>query len=196
GGGQARRVWTSGRAELALRFLPPDKRNFPGPTIGPRPTSRRQSAGVVRPVRPETLTHDECCGFPSCRQRSSHPASQSAFFPGMLPKYHRNRIAGLLMCNLLSRDDRHKPGDDPMKKLLFAGAMLASFAAIQSASAADLALKAPPPPPIVDEWTGWYVGWNLGGSFGRSSTTYTGIGFAPFTTSQHLDGVVGGGQVG
>jgi outer membrane immunogenic protein len=83
-----------------------------------------------------------------------------------------------------------------MKKLLFAGAMLASFAAIQSASAADLALKAPPPPPIVDEWTGWYVGLNLGGSFGRSSTTYTGIGFAPFTTSQHLDGVVGGGQVG
>jgi len=83
-----------------------------------------------------------------------------------------------------------------MKKLLFAGAMLASFAAIQSAGAADLALKAPPPPPIVDEWTGWYVGLNLGGSFGRSSTTYTGIGFAPFTTSQHLDGVVGGGQVG
>jgi outer membrane immunogenic protein len=114
----------------------------------------------------------------------------------MLPKYHRNRIAGLLMCKLLSRDDRHKPGDDPMKKLLFAGAMLASFATIQSASAADLALKAPPPPPIVDEWTGWYVGLNLGGSFGRSSTTYTGAGFAPFTTSQHLDGVVGGGQVG
>jgi len=85
-----------------------------------------------------------------------------------------------------------------MKKLLFAGAMLASFAAIQSASAADLALKAPPPPPIVDQWTGWYVGLNLGGSFGRSSTTYTGtgVGFVPFTTSQHLDGVLGGGQVG
>jgi outer membrane immunogenic protein len=85
-----------------------------------------------------------------------------------------------------------------MKKLLFAGAMLASFAAIQSATAADLALKAPPPPPIVDEWTGWYVGLNLGGSFGRSSTTYTGtgFGFVPFTTSQHLDGVLGGGQIG
>src|ERR1700722_9379329 len=85
-----------------------------------------------------------------------------------------------------------------MRKLLFAGAMLASFAAIQSATAADLALKAPPPPPIVDEWTGWYVGLNLGGSVGRSSTTYTGHGFGcvPFTTSQHLDGVLGGGQIG
>ena len=31
-----------------------------------------------------------------------------------------------------------------MKKLFVAGAMLASFAAIQSASAADMALKAPP----------------------------------------------------
>jgi len=49
-------------------------------------------------------------------------------------------------------------GDGPMKKLLFAGAMLASCAAIQSARAADLALKAPPPPLVVDEWTGWYIG--------------------------------------
>jgi outer membrane immunogenic protein len=83
-----------------------------------------------------------------------------------------------------------------MKKLLCAGAMLASFAVIQSASAADLALKAPPPPPVVDEWTGWYAGLNLGGSWGRSSTTYTGVGFAPFATSQNMDGVLGGGQFG
>src|SRR5580704_18713994 len=83
-----------------------------------------------------------------------------------------------------------------MKKILFAGAMLASCAAIQSATAADLALKAPPPPPIVDEWTGWYAGLNLGGSWGRSLTTYTGAGFAPFATSQHMDGVLGGGQIG
>src|SRR6202451_2250943 len=85
-----------------------------------------------------------------------------------------------------------------MKKFLCAGAMLASFAAIQSASAADLALKAPPPPPIVDEWTGWYAGLNLGGSWGRSSTYYTGtgFGFVPFTSSQSMDGVLGGAQIG
>jgi outer membrane immunogenic protein len=85
-----------------------------------------------------------------------------------------------------------------MKKLLVAGAMLASCAAIQSASAADLALKAPPPPVVVDEWTGWYVGLNLGGSWGRSRTYYSDPdpAFVPFTTSQHMDGVLGGAQIG
>lgn len=85
-----------------------------------------------------------------------------------------------------------------MKKILFAGAMLASCAAIQSASAADLALKAPPPPPVVDEWTGPYVGLNLGGSWGRSATTYydPDPAFVPFSTSQHMDGVLGGAQIG
>jgi len=85
-----------------------------------------------------------------------------------------------------------------MKKLLIAGAMLASFAAIQSASAADMALKAPPPPPVVDEWTGWYIGLNLGGSWGRSATSYSDPdpAFVPFTTSQHMDGVLGGAQIG
>ena len=85
-----------------------------------------------------------------------------------------------------------------MKKLLLAGAMLASCAAIQSASAADLALKAPPSPLVVDEWTGWYVGLNLGGSWGRSATSYTDPdpAFVPFTTSQHMDGVLGGAQIG
>src|SRR6202451_4451847 len=92
----------------------------------------------------------------------------------------------------------HEPGAGRMKKFLCAGAMLASFAEIQSASAADLALKAPPPPPVVDQWTGWYAGLNLGGRWGRSSTYYTGtgVGFAPFTTSQNMDGVLGGGQIG
>jgi outer membrane immunogenic protein len=85
-----------------------------------------------------------------------------------------------------------------MKKLLIAGAMLASCAAIQSAGAADLALKAPPPPLVVDEWTGWYVGLNLGGSWGRSRTSYSDPdpAFVPFTTSQHMDGVLGGAQIG
>jgi outer membrane immunogenic protein len=86
-----------------------------------------------------------------------------------------------------------------MKKLLFAGAMLASFAAIQSASAADLALKAPPPPPApVYSWTGWYAGVNLGGSFGRAADTAT-FGAGPTllsSTSSRLDGVIGGGQIG
>ena len=85
-----------------------------------------------------------------------------------------------------------------MKKLLFAGAMLASCAAIQSASAADLALKAPPPPAPVYSWTGWYAGVNIGGSFGRAADTATyGAPAVPFaSTSSNLDGVIGGGQIG
>jgi outer membrane immunogenic protein len=88
-----------------------------------------------------------------------------------------------------------------MKRLLLAATAVIGFAAISAASAAnaaDLALKAPPPLPVVDEWTGWYAGLNLGGSWGRSSTYYTGagVGFVPFTSSQHMDGVLGGAQIG
>ena len=85
-----------------------------------------------------------------------------------------------------------------MKKLLCAGAMLASLAAIQSASAADMALKAPPLPAPVYSWTGWYVGLNLGGSFGKAADTSTfGAGPTVFSsTSSRLDGVIGGGQIG
>jgi outer membrane immunogenic protein len=85
-----------------------------------------------------------------------------------------------------------------MNKLLLAATALISFAAINAASAADLALKAPPPPVVVDEWTGWYVGLNLGGSWGRSRTSYTDPdpAFVPFATSQQMDGVLGGAQIG
>src|SRR6202166_4182276 len=85
-----------------------------------------------------------------------------------------------------------------MKKLLFAGAMIASCAAIQMASAADLALKAPPPPAPIYSWTGWYVGVNLGGSFGKAAdtTTFRPAATAMSSTSSRLDGVIGGGQIG
>jgi outer membrane immunogenic protein len=85
-----------------------------------------------------------------------------------------------------------------MNKLFLAATALVGFAAISAASAADLALKAPPPPLVVDEWTGWYIGLNLGGSWGRSRTSYNDPdpAFVPFTTSQNMDGVLGGAQIG
>ncbi len=58
----------------------------------------------------------------------------------------------------------------------------------------------PPPPPPAWSWTGFYIGGNVGYSWGRSDTTVsffdpTGfLGSAQSTFS--LDGVVGGGQVG
>src|SRR5262245_56563888 len=49
-----------------------------------------------------------------------------------------------------------------MKKLAIAFSALALSAA--TASAADLPVKAPLPPPLAPiTWTGWYVGFNLGG---------------------------------
>jgi outer membrane immunogenic protein len=91
------------------------------------------------------------------------------------------------------------------------------FAASGSAFAADLnkpVYKAPPPPPApVYTWTGWYVGGNVGYSWGDahtdiagSATTITDPGFmggflnSPFgfadSNTARPNGVIGGGQIG
>jgi outer membrane immunogenic protein len=87
-----------------------------------------------------------------------------------------------------------------MRKLLMASMALVGLAAISPASAADMALKAPPPPPWYD-WSGFYIGANGGYSWGHSSTSFTGTtglggAITPFTTTQDLNGGLGGGQIG
>jgi outer membrane immunogenic protein len=93
------------------------------------------------------------------------------------------------------------------------------------AFAADLPVKAPPPPPPPPTWTGWYVGGNVGYSWGNAHTETLGLGSGftncvvglnlchlleeqevlpifPFNTSfvdarnQRLSGVIGGIQGG
>src|SRR5438552_13543429 len=45
--------------------------------------------------------------------------------------------------------------------------------AIGAASAADMAIKAPPPPPVeVWNWTGFYIGLNAGGSWTDNRRDY------------------------
>lgn len=87
-----------------------------------------------------------------------------------------------------------------MKKFLLAACAVAAFAAVDTANAADMALKAAPPPAPVYSWTGWYVGVNIGGSFGKANDTVTygapAVPFPPASTSADLDGVIGGGQIG
>jgi outer membrane immunogenic protein len=69
------------------------------------------------------------------------------------------------------------------------------------ASAADMPvyLKAPPP---VYNWTGFYIGGNVGYSWGNSSSTLglsdatTGAGLSSTNTNFALDGIIGGGQIG
>lgn len=76
-----------------------------------------------------------------------------------------------------------------------------SVAAVGSASSADLqrpiykAPPAPPAPPPFYNWTGFYGGVNVGGSWGRQKVTAAGAG-ATVTHSDHLNGVIGGGQIG
>ena len=61
--------------------------------------------------------------------------------------------------------------------------------------------KAPPPAVVVYDWTGFYIGGNVGYSWGRSSDTSSAhqrCRHSPFTsaTSSNLNGVIGGGQIG
>jgi outer membrane immunogenic protein len=95
-----------------------------------------------------------------------------------------------------------------MKKLAIATATIALIGT--PAFAADMAVKAPPPAPApVYNWTGWYVGGNVGASFGRVKTDFnadpvtvtvtsppiTIPGFSQSDTSEP-SGFIGGGQIG
>jgi outer membrane immunogenic protein len=91
-----------------------------------------------------------------------------------------------------------------MKRISIAIAAIGSLLTT-TAFAADLAphmyTKAPPPAVVVYDWTGFYIGGNVGYSWGRSSDTSSltnGAGTVRFTsaTSSNLNGVVGGGQIG
>ena len=91
-----------------------------------------------------------------------------------------------------------------MQRLRLSGVVLCFLFAVIGAAAAESAAKRTPASYSAYNalvapgynWTGFYVGANLGGSFGRSSTDYT-IAGVPFgSTSQRMDGVVGGFQAG
>jgi outer membrane immunogenic protein len=90
-----------------------------------------------------------------------------------------------------------------MKRMLMGIAAAASLLAT-SAFAADLAPYTKAAPVYVApvyNWTGFYLGGNVGYSWGRSSDTATlanGAGAILFTdiARHNMDGVVGGGQIG
>ena len=68
-----------------------------------------------------------------------------------------------------------------------------------AASAADLparmVTKAPPPPPPMYNWTGFYIGANVGGSWGRQDVSLVTAAGA-LTNGNDINGVIGGGQIG
>jgi outer membrane immunogenic protein len=71
------------------------------------------------------------------------------------------------------------------------------------ASAADLPVKAPmyTKAPVVAplyNWTGFYIGLNAGYSWGRQDNDLVNVvtGVTEFSNSDHLNGFIGGGQIG
>jgi outer membrane immunogenic protein len=83
----------------------------------------------------------------------------------------------------------------------FLVAVVATAIGISAASAADVApriyTKAPPPPPPVYDWTGFYLGGNVGLGFGRNLTTLAiPAVFSGETYRLGDSGVLGGGQIG
>jgi outer membrane immunogenic protein len=97
---------------------------------------------------------------------------------------------------------------DAAKALLLTAAI--SFAVAANAYAADLGTPAAAPAPMytkapplpVWSWTGFYVGGNVGYSWGRGHSYYNDPNFANNGAavynplSQRIDGVIGGGQIG
>src|SRR5262245_52014724 len=90
-----------------------------------------------------------------------------------------------------------------MKKLLLASAALtALFGGL--ANAADMGARpAYAPPPPAYSWNGWYIGGNIGYSWGQakndSNASATALGVLSgnaISESQKIDGVIGGVQTG
>ena len=92
-----------------------------------------------------------------------------------------------------------------MKRISIGIAAVASLVAT-SAFAADLPARTyTKAPAYVDpgyNWTGFYLGGNVGYSWGRSSTTgsfldaTSGAALSPISSTFNMDGVIGGGQAG
>jgi outer membrane immunogenic protein len=87
-------------------------------------------------------------------------------------------------------------------KLIVAVAAMFGIGASGVASAADLAVKAPRAVVPLYNWTGCYIGGNVGGGWSKMDTTQVQIDTAPPTATQANfgsekdSGFLGGGQVG
>jgi len=90
-----------------------------------------------------------------------------------------------------------------MRQLVIAAIAVSAAAVTQIAAAADLPVKAPAPVAApVHNWTGFYVGANIGGGWGNRNVDYSPndplmVDFgAPPATSFRTSGVLGGLQLG
>jgi len=85
-----------------------------------------------------------------------------------------------------------------MKKLLMAAVGLAALGMAAPASAADMAVKAPPPAPVVAiyNWSGFYIGGNGGWGQSHNCVDLVTDVFGTVTGCRDRSGGVVGGQIG
>ncbi|MGZ5870916.1 MAG: outer membrane protein [Bradyrhizobium sp.] len=93
-----------------------------------------------------------------------------------------------------------------LKYIVSAAAVASALVGITAATAADLPARTYTKAPVYVEpvfnWTGFYIGGNIGYSWGRSANTATlsdlrtGAIFATATSRNDVNGVIGGGQFG
>ncbi len=92
------------------------------------------------------------------------------------------------------------------KRSFLVGAVLALSALTASAADMPTVYKAAPLPPAAINWTGWYVGFNVGYGNNYSDTTVVGVdpisslvvqtGIVPGVMNAQQSGWLGGGQIG
>jgi outer membrane immunogenic protein len=89
-------------------------------------------------------------------------------------------------------------GVRPMRKLLIGGLALTAAAVLLAspALAADMAVKAPPPaPPPAYDWTGFYIGGDVGAAWTSNNATWTPLPLGPFVfpfTNFGINAISGG----
>jgi outer membrane immunogenic protein len=82
-----------------------------------------------------------------------------------------------------------------MTKNIVLGAVAAFVFGAGAATAADLPMKAPPPPIVIYDWTGFYLGISGGGSLGQSTHIDAATGLGD-TIGYNLKGGLVGGTLG
>jgi outer membrane immunogenic protein len=86
-----------------------------------------------------------------------------------------------------------------MKKFLLCTVGLVALGMVAPASAADMAVKAPPPAPlpVIYNWSGFYIGGNGGWGQSRSCLNFVDVtGFAFADGCRERSGGLAGGQIG